>query len=435
MKKFRKQRYVRLARKMILFALPALVLTFGSCSNEDEVIELTSDDLDIEIYQEADLDEDIPGKVYEKEAQEQLILADGELESSKLSGSGVTRLVLSKSKNFSGSKFRLYTVQPANGRPHVWSNKTYYYKSMVIPPYTNVYLKNDRDEGVPFTNKNSRRAKYVKDLGTKFTGTGRYIKSVELTTYRSAGTESLCGYAYTDANFNGKSFPVFRSTGLSETTLESYNFNFFESYQSISDSKCTAVTFVNTDNSVNTSSKVTVRGTDDNTDIGAATYDAIYPKDYFTLEMGSYNSSSVSNMMNGFAVGVSDGNTSYSQDEKDACNSGYTFCITAINSLNYVATVATKLTCGGALAIWSLSTSVFNYILTGNWYNLGLLAGDAMITAVKITSGLATPIGEFDALICAVGVVTKFVTGALNTGVCSTLKNKCANTAKTTQKN
>ncbi len=435
MKNFSKTMNVRFARQMLLLALPAMLFMFGSCSNEDEVIELTSGDLDIEIFQSTNLDEDNPNAIYEKETPVESVITDDELADAKLSGSGVTRLILSRNTNFSGSKLRLYTSTPANNRPHTWSNRNYSYKSMVIPPYTNVYLTNDLNQGYSFTNKTSRKAKYISNLGSNFTSNGRYIKKVELTTYQSAGTESLCGYAYTDANFNGKSFPVFRSTAMSETTLESYNFNFFESFQSISDSRCTAVTFVETETAVSTVTKVTVRGSDDKNDLGAATYDAFYPKDYFTLEMGSYNSSSVDTMMNGFAVGVSDGNTNYSQDEQDSCNSGYTFCITAINSLNYVATVATKLTCGGALGIWSLSSSVFNYILTGQWYNLGLLAGDAMVTAVKLVSGLATPIGEFDALICAVGVVTKFATGALNTGLCSTLKNKCADTAKTTQKN
>lgn len=433
MKNFKKQRYLQVIRKMLIYSLPAAVFLFGSCSKDDEVIELTSSDLNVEIFEQEDPDV-VMARLAEfvPKTENISILADEDKATGRISGTGVTRLILSQDKKFSGSKRRLYTSSPADGRAHSWTG-TYYNKSMVIPPFTNVYLKNDLGQGYSFANKTNKTAKYIGDLGTLFTNTGRYIKSVELTTYQFAGTESLCGYAYTAANFGGSSMPVFRSTAMSETTLEGFGFNYFESFQSISDSQCQAVTFVNTDNAANTSSKKAV--SDDNTDLGDPTYDAFYPEVSFDNVLGSYNSSSVNSMLDGFAVGVSDGNTAVSQDETDSCNSGYTICYTTVNALNYVATVATKLTCGGPLAIWGLSSSVLNLLLSGQWYQLGIIAGDAMITAIKIASGLATPIGEFDALICAVGVITKIVTGALNTGVCTTLKNKCTNTAKTTQKN
>ena len=434
MKKIRKTTYVRFARKILLLALPAMLFTLGSCSNEDEVIDLTSDDLSIEILTPPNTDEALAkAYVYEDIDPVESVLADGqEAIAGQITGYGVTRVVLSDNTNFGGWKTRLYaSPAPNNSNSLYWSPRTWYKKSMVIAPYTNVKLTNNSGYSKWFYNRYNDTAKYETDLGSNFTGSGKYITAVETKTYDEWNTEQLCGYAYMGTNLSGKSLPVFRSTAISQSTAESYGFNWFRSFESISDSQCEAVSFVSTDESAADNSKVTV---DDRSDYNNFTYypDAFYPEVSFDELLGSYDSDSVDDMMDGFALAVSDGSTTVSQDETDSCNSGYTICKTTVTSLQFVATVATKLTCGGFLAIWSLGTSVLNLIMTGQWWQLGIIAGDAMVTAVKITSGLATPIGEFDALICAVGVITKTLTSALDVGLCNTLKNKCTTTAATT---
>ena len=437
MKHIRKTSYVRVARKMLLMALPAALLMFGSCNSEDEVIELTPDDLAIVTFEEVDPEYESSPDHFMKEAPEILVQADGEAETGQISSSGPVRLILSTGTNFSGTKMRFWTSNPSSSTANYSGN--YYYKSIVVPPFMKAKLTNDQGVVAWKDNTTGASAKYFDDLGSDFTASGRYIDHVTVYSYNNHTTsyndrlkQQFCGFAYTDANYNGKSFPVFRSTAMSETDLEGYGFNFFESFQSISDSECEAVTFVNTDGSANDNTKVSTSG--DNTDLGLATYDAFYPEVSFDelIDSSTYDSDSVDDMMDAFALAVSDGSTTVSQDETDSCNSGYTICKTTVTSLQFVATVATKLTCGGFLAIWSLGTSVLNLIMTGQWWQLGIIAGDAMVTAVKITSGLATPIGEFDALICAVGVITKTLTSALDVGLCNTLKNKCTTTAATT---
>ncbi|WP_340199011.1 hypothetical protein [Ascidiimonas sp. W6] len=430
---FKKKNYVHLARKMFLYTLPGLVMLFGSCDAEDEVISLTSDDLAIEIFTEEDPDEILAKmETFVKEAPEELVLADGESTTGKITTSTYTRLILSADTNFSGTKRRLTTSSPNNSN-HYYNNRTYYAKSMVIPPYCNVNITASNGNSGNFTNWSNSTARYIGDIGGAFYNNGAYITNLTIACGSEKSTQQLCGYAYTGASSSGKSIPVFRSTGLSETQAEGFGFNYFNSFQAVSNSECVAIHFVDTDKTVDSDSREIVLATNDDSDLTSLP-DAFYPEVNFDLEINSnYDSSTVNTIINGYALGVSDGSTTVSAAEQNACLSGYRTCKAWTTSLSAVSTIGSKVTCSGIFSIFSLAANIINAVTTGQWYLLGTLAGDTARIAANAALGVTTPIGNISMAVCVASIITKLVSGGVSATLCNSLKNKCDDISATTQ--
>jgi hypothetical protein len=431
MKKFRKQRYVRLARKMILFALPALVLTFGSCSNEDEVIELTSDDFVLEVSTEVDADvPDFNEDLNMKRIGED-VLADGDAALGKLNFSGATRLYFTSSKKLFGSVMRLYTTNTSATTAY-YKNKTYYMQSMVIPPYSNVRLfPKNGGNAQTFNNRYGSEAKYIADLGAPFTNAGNYVFQVEVSTYSQKSTEQLCGYAYYNNNFQGAQMPVFRSTPRTEKENEDFGRTAFESYQTLTGSKCGGVDFINTDDRIYSSNRdkvgVTVEGANDNTDLGARTYDAFHPFNSFSsVNVSGFTNGSATNIRSGFAAAATDNRTGKSSTETLRCDNGANTCFAIFSTLSQVSDFGAKLNCKGMFGVWTLMTKFAQIIANKQWYKLGLLMGDA----VQVYAGLGTPVGEAMAGFCVVFTGLRTLTGVINSTWCSSLQTDCENAAQ-----
>ncbi len=434
MKNYRKTTYVRLARRILLLALPALLFMLGSCSNEDEVIDLTSDDLTIEVFEEPNQDEALARNENPvKLPPEKIIINESEAEG-RLNLSGYTRVIFSSGSNFSGYKTR-YSNTHTSSSNYTWWGETIYAQSMVVPPYCNVYLTSSDNQTGQVLNSGSSTAKYVGQLATKFWASGRYIKQVSVRCYQQQSTEQFCGYAFTSPNFSGRNFPIFRSTGVSQSTAEGFGFHYFRSFQNTSNNVCTGVTFADTDYKVNNNSRVIVEGTNDNTSL-AGWPDAFYPLeswDNLGLDNDTYSSADISNLIDGYALGVSDGYTSVSQTERDACLAGYKTCKSWMTALGAVSTIAAKVTCAGYSSMAALATTIIEAIRSDNKFLLGQLLGDSARIAGNQLVRSAYPFGAVGTGICIFAIIVKAVSGETSNYYCESLKDACDEISATTQ--
>lgn len=434
MKNFKKMNVMRLARKTFLYAIPALALVFGSCSNEDEVIELTSGDLAIVPNEQLDPEYDSSPDHFMKVPAEKSMLPDGEAETGIISSSGPVRLILSSSTNFSGGKMRFWTSNPTTTQ-YTYTAGPYYYKSIVIPPYMNVKLTNDLGTVKWYYNSSGSSASYIPELTSDFTASGRYINRVDVYVYNQKTTQQFCGFAYTGTNYSGKRLSIFRSTSVAETQAEGYGFNYFDSFRAISDSDCSGVSFSDTDIAVNDNSSTVIDGVADNSDLGGQP-DAFYANkewDDMGLDDNTFTTTDSNNMIDGYALGVSDGSTTASQQEKDACLAGYRTCRNWMTALGAVSMIAAKITCAGYSSMASLATNIISAIANEQYYLLGTLIGDAAKIVASTLIKTAYPFGQVGAGICIFAIVVKGATGVTSYTLCNSLKTKCDDISVTTQ--